>query len=293
MRMLRLVVTGMVVLGLSGCASLLHGFDRRHHEASSSLVEFLYGNGDVPPIASEVYLDLPVRVGVCFLPAQGGDGPTAVERDKVLNAIREKFKSRPYVSEIVPIPDYYLRSGTGRNTGSDGMTQIEQVSRLNQLDLFALVSYDQVTDVSARKSSLADLTIVGAYFVHGDRHETHTLLDLAVIDPRTRLLVLRSGGTSALAGNTALVDADRHETAQRTKGYELATASLVENFGHELTDFEGRVREGTAPVKVRHRSVGGGGGGGGALDPTLLVFLGVVLLAGQRKWRQCASGTRG
>lgn len=288
-RRMRLAAMGVLALSLSGCASLFHGFDRRHHEASSPLVEFLYGNGDVPPVASEVYLDLPVRVGICFLPASGRGGPTAVERDKVLTAIRDNFESRPYVTEIVPIPDYYLR-----NVGSDGMTQIEQVSRLNRLDLFALVSYDQVTDISTRKSSLAYLTIVGAYFVHGDRHETHTLLDLAVIDPRTRLLVLRSGGTSALTGNTTLVDAGRHESAQQAKGFELATASLVGNFQQELTGFEARVRAGTAPVKVRHRSAGGGsGGGGGSFDPVLLGCLASLVWMAQRKWRQCASRPSG
>jgi rhombotail lipoprotein len=271
MRNLRLVAVGVLVVGLSGCASLIHGFDRRHHAASSSLVEFLYGHGDMPPIASEVHLDLPIRVGVSFLPGNGGEQPSAVDRDKVLAAIRDKFKSRPYVTEIVPIPDYYLRAN-----GNDGLTQIEQVSRLNQLDLFALVSYDQITDSSMNKSSLAYLTILGAYFVRGDRDETHTLLDLAVVDPRTRLLVLRSGGTSSLAGNTTLIESDHHETAQRSRGFELATTNLVENFQRELTDFEGRVREGTAPVRVTHRSAGGGGGGG-AIDPALLLLLAALL----------------
>jgi rhombotail lipoprotein len=235
------------------------------------LVEFLYGRGDMPPVASEVHLELPIRVGVSFLPAEGGAGPSAVDRDKVLTAIRDRFKSRPYVTEIVPIPDYYLRAN-----GRDGLTQIEQVSRLNQLDLFALVSYDQITDSSMNKSSLAYLTILGAYFVRGDRDETHTLLDLAVVDPRTRLLVLRSGGTSSLGGNTTLIEADRHESAQRSRGFELAAANLVENFQRELTDFEGRVRAGTAPVKVTHREKVAGGGSG-ALDPALLLFLSALL----------------
>ena len=277
MRILRVVAVGVLAVGLTGCASMFPGFDRRHHAASSSLVEFLYGRGELPPVASEVHLELPIRVGVSFLPADGGDRPSAADRDKVLAAIRDKFKSRPYVTEIVPIPDYYLRAN-----GNDGLTQIEQISRLNQLDLFALVSYDQITDSSMNKSSLAYLTILGAYFVRGDRDETHTLLDLAVIDPRTRLLVLRSGGTSTLSGSTTLIEADRHETAQRSRGFELATANLVENFQRELTEFEGRVREGTAPVKVTHRATPAGGGGG-ALDPALLSFL--VTLLGMSAFR--------
>jgi rhombotail lipoprotein len=270
MAQIRLIFVAAAALGLSGCAALFDGLNRdRHHAASSPLVGFLYGNNEIPPVADEVHLELPIRVGVTFLASQRRSGPSAIDRDQVLSAIRDNFKSRPYVSEIVPIPDYYLRTG-----GNDGLTQVEQISRLNRLDLFAIVSWDQVTDTTANKNSLAYLTIVGAYFVRGDRNETHTLLDIALIDPRTKTLVLRSGGASALAGNTTLIDADRHETAQRSQGFELATANLVDNFKRELTEFEGRVREGTAPMKVTRRSSGGGGGGfGGALDPTLLVFL--------------------
>jgi len=228
----------------------------------------------VPATDATVELQLPIRVGVSFLPAADGryaGAPAAVDRDKVLNAIRDKFRGLPYVTEIVIVPNYYLDAGKG-----DGFAQVEQLSRLYKLDLFALVSYDQMLDSTVNRNSLAYLTIVGAYFVRGDRHETHTLLDLAVIDPATRSLVLRAGGTSSLAGNTTAVDAQRHETAQRARGFELATASLVGNFERELTDFEGRVRAGTAPVRVARRAEKSGGG---AVDPLLLALFGALLLA--------------
>ena len=274
MRIIRLVPIAALLAGLTGCAALFGGYEGRRHEASSSLVEFLYGGKAVPPVDAEVQLQLPIRVGVSFLPSAGHYAPSSLDREKVLAAIRDNFKSLPYVSEIVLIPDYYLRTGTG-----NGLGQIEQLSRLHQLDLFAMLSYDQIIDSSQNKNSLAYWTIVGAYFVRGDRNETHTLLDLAVIDPRTRSLVLRSGGTSSLGGNTTLVEADRHRAAQRSRGFELATASLVGNFKRELVDFEARVREGTAPVKVARRS----SGGGGALDPMLLLIL-LADTAGARAW---------
>ncbi len=266
MRILRFAFAGVLLAGLAGCAALWGDYPHRHHEATSPLVGFLYGDKDVPPLEAQVLLNLPIRVGVSFLPSSEAMAPSQVDRDKVLAAIRDNFKTLPYVSEIVLIPDYYLQAGKG-----NGLTQVEQLSRLHQLDLFALVSYDQITDSSQNKNSIAYWTIVGAYFVRGDRHETHTLLDLAVIDPRTRSLVLRSGGTSSLGSNTTLIEAERHATTQRSKGFELATASLVTNFKRELVDFEARVKEGTAPVKVVHRS--SGGGGGGALDPALLATL--------------------
>jgi len=275
-RKLKVLGTAALALTLSGCQWLWHDSSGRSRQSASALVDFLYADGHVPASDAAVELQLPIRVGLSFLPAADGrsvGAPTAVDRDLVLNAIREKFRGLSYVTEIVIVPNYYLRSSEG-----DGLKQIEQLSRLYKLDLFALVSYDQMVDSSENRNSLAYLTIVGAYFVRGNRHETHTLLDLAVIDPASRSLVLRAGGTSSLAGNTTAVDAQRHENAQRARGFELATASLVDNFQRELTDFESRVRAGTAPVRVARRVEKGGG----AVDPLLLALLAAFLIT--RKW---------
>jgi len=227
---------------------------------------------------------LPIRVGVSFLPEAEGrtyGGATEIDRDKVLNAIRERFKSLGYVREIVIVPGYYLHATSvpgyylHHSGEGDGLEQIQQLSRLYQFDLFALVSYDQVLDQTQNQASFLYLTIVGAYVVPGNRNETHTLLDLAVIDPRSRSLVLRAGGTSSLGNNVAAVTVESNGIAQRKRGFELATASLLDNFQAELTAFEARVKEGTAPVRVVRSSspANGHGGGGGALDPLMLVVL--------------------
>jgi rhombotail lipoprotein len=279
LRKLRLLALATLSLTLTGCSWLFQ--DRnfgRNQEASTPLVDFLYADGQVPLQDAQPELHLPIRVAVSFLP--NGAVPArsqigAIDRGKVLDALRENFKSLPYVSEIVIVPDYYLRGGRG-----DGFAQIEQLSRLYQFDLIALVSYDQLQDSSQNDRSLAYLTIVGAYFVRGDRNETHTLLDVAVIDPKTRALVMRAGGTSALKGNVTGVEAEHHSVAQSARGFELATGQLITNFSRELTDFEQRVRDGTAPVKVVRQ--GTKSGGSGALDPLLLAVL--LALAAMAMW---------
>lgn len=275
----RLAAIAAFSLTLVGCM-WLDGSSRRN-DGTTPLVEFLYGDHQVPPVAEEVHLNLPIRVAVSFLPEKHGayvnSGAQALDRDKVVNAIRERFKSLPYVSEIVVVPSYYLSARKG-----DGLMQLQQLSQLYKFDLFALVSYDQVLDQSLNKNSIAYLTVVGEFFVRGNRNETHTLIDLAVIDPRSRSLVLRSGGTSSLGGNVVGVGADNHANAQRSKGFDLATAQLLDNFQRELTAFEARVKEGTAPVKVTRRS----SGGGGSFDYLLLAILaGVITLTAIRGWR--------
>jgi rhombotail lipoprotein len=269
LRTLKLLGVAAFTLVLGGCTWMFNDqrFDRAS-QTSTPLVDFLYGKGRAPELDAQPVLHLPIRVAVSFLPGSTGPGssqPGAIDREKVLNSLREHFRALPYVSEIVVVPDYYLRSGKG-----DGLAQIEQLSRLFNFDLFALVSYDQIQNSYQNDRALAYFTIVGAYFVRGDRNETHTLLDVAVIDPGSRALVMRAGGTSALKGNVTAVDAGRHSVAQSTRGFELATEQLIANFSRELAVFEQRVRDGTAPVKVVRQAAKGGTG---ALDPMMLRLL--------------------
>jgi rhombotail lipoprotein len=268
-RTLKLLGLGAVTLTLSGCALMFGDLHARQHQSTTPLVDFLYTDGKVPDEDAQPVLRLPIRVAVSFLPAGDGYQPAATEREKVLTTLRESFRSLPYVTEIVIIPDHYLHSGKG-----DGLMQIEQLSRLFKFDLFALVSYDQVQNNYQNDRSLAYLTIVGAFLVRGDRNETHTLLDVAVIDPHSRALVMRAGGVSTLKGNTTAIDLARHTGAQSNKGFEEATVQLVANFKRELADFEQRVRDGTAPVKVVRQA----SRGGGAMDPWLLAMLGLLAL---------------
>lgn len=288
-RRLRLASIALVSLSLSGCSLIWNMATlNRHDHASSTLVGFLYENGEAPPSDETPQLQVPLRVGLSFLPTdpRSNDAPSAAEREQVLSAVRERFRSLPYVTEIVIVPDYYLHTGR-----SDGLLQLEQLSKLYKLDLYALVSYDQVVENSLNARSLSYFTIVGAFVMRGDHHETHTLIDLAVVDPHSRALVLRAAGTSRASGSATMVDSEAKEMRLRRRGLELASAELLENFARELTDFEARVRDGTAPVRVVKRDRIGGGTG--ALDPALLLFLLGVAWIGQRKWRQGASRPSG
>lgn len=65
------------------------------------------------------------------------------------------------------VPDYYLAIHPGAI--NQGLSGLEGVQRLYNLDLLALVSYDQVNYVADNKWSLGYLTIVGAYVLKGKR----------------------------------------------------------------------------------------------------------------------------
>jgi rhombotail lipoprotein len=270
---------------LNGCA-LVDGtclFDCGKTRAGSTpLVAYLYPDGNVPRTDSVPVLKVPLTVGLTFLPDR--DSATAIgpgEKDAILTRLRDRFRSLDYVRDIVIVPDSYL----GARPGFDSL---EQVAALQNLDVIALVSYDQLATSEENKRSLAYLTIVGAYFVHGTHSETSTLLDLAVVEPQSRSLLLRAGGTSQSSGSSSVVDLSGKLRRQSQRGLAAATDELVRQLDHELTLFSERVRTGNGPVRVVKRDEGGGPGfGGGRLTLAwLLLLAGVVPLS-----RACRCGS--
>jgi rhombotail lipoprotein len=269
------VLTSIAALLLSGCtamgALLGHGNAPRQSHNSSSLVEFLYPDGSAPPAQNQIpELRVPLRVGLAFLPSDTGVGPTAVEREELLERIRQRFADRKFVTEIVMIPDYYLRN-------SRGFEGLQGVQRLYTVDIMALVSYDQVEHLDENQWSLGYLTIVGAYVLKGSHHDVATLVDLAVVDPVTQSLILRAGGTDTRNRNSTLVDQSRAARASSIASFATATAQMIDNFDLALTKFEADVRAGKANVRVAKREGGSRGGGGSfgwlSLGGLLLLFV--------------------
>jgi rhombotail lipoprotein len=276
------LLVGLVMLGagLSGCSILDHAFCapgcRSQTRNSSSLVSFLYPDGKSLPAADTIpELRVPLRVGLAFLPSQASYGPAALDaaqKQVLLERIRQRFSSRKFVSEIVVIPDYYLANARGF-AGLDG------VQRLYNVDVMALVSYDQVTHTDDNKLSLGYLTIVGAYILRGSSQDTATLVDLAVVDPATRSLVLRAGGTHTWHGTSTLIDADRNTREADALGLDKATDQMIGNFDAALAAFESDVHEGKANVRIVARSGRSGASGGGAFELwDLLALLGLASL---------------
>jgi rhombotail lipoprotein len=282
-----LALTGVAALMLSGCTALnglLAGPQgpRQTHN-SSSLVEFLYPNGATPPAENQIpELKVPLRVGLAFLPSADGAGPTAADREALLEQIRQRFSSRKFVTEIVTIPDYYLRN-------SKGFEGLQGVQRLYTVDVMALVSYDQVEHRDENDWSLGYITIVGAYVLKGSHHDVATLVDLAVVDPVTQSLILRAGGTDSRARNSTLVDQPRAAREASAASFATATTQMIDNFDVALTKFEGDVRAGKANVRVAKRgSSGGSSGGGGSFAPLSLGLLAMLIVARRRTVQRVA-----
>jgi rhombotail lipoprotein len=273
---IRLLTVVIALLTLTGCAAFNRMFCASNcsteQESTSNLVEFLYPDGGTPPTENALpELRLPLRVGLAFLPTRSNaanSGLDAARKEQLLELIRSRFADRSFVASITVIPEYYLADRRG-------FGGLEGIQRLYGVDVMALISYDQEAHLDNNEWSLSYLTIVGAYVVKGNRHDISTLVDLAVVDPVTRSLVLRAGGIDTRSGNTTLLEHRRESREASGAGFEAATDRMIENFDAALKKFQEEVRAGNAPVRIVRRNSArtASTGGGGALDWWSLAIL--------------------
>jgi len=267
-----LLVALLTIALLSGCTSLWQSYGGERRGVSSSLVDYLYPGGEPPPPVSDSIprLELPLRVGLAFVPsAMAGEMTYLSEATKtdLLQRVREKFLDRDYIAAIEVIPETYLRSGKGFST-------LDQVSRLYNLDVIALVSYDQVVATDDTTASFLYWTIIGAYLVEGSKNDVQTFVDTAVFDVPTRRLLLRAPGTDHIASKSTLVGSNEEVRENRTQGFRNAIDDMTQNLIAELDRFEVRLKEEPGVVEVVAAN-----GGGGSLGPVALL---VLLLVGLR-----------
>ena len=252
----------------TACAGLLGGSTREG--VSSSLVDYLYPEGEKPPPQSGQipHLQLPLKIGLAFVPARSGNsqGLSEAERMKLLDDVKTTFSGRDFIEEIAVIPEAYMRTGRG-------FSALEQTARLYDLDVMALVSYDQVANTAEKTSSLLYWTIVGAYVVKGNKNDVQTFVDTAVFDVATRKLLFRAPGVSETKSSSTLVDVQHDVRMAQRKGFEQAMADMTVNLEKELALFKERIRT-DGSVRV---SRAGSSGGGGAANPAFLILLAGLL----------------
>jgi rhombotail lipoprotein len=252
---------------IGGCSSFagLSGESRRG--VSSSLVDYLYPKGQVPPEVQDAipYLELPLRVGIAFVPSQAG-ASTISEATKIqlLENVKAEFADRPYIEYIEVIPDTYLRS-------SNGISGMQQVARLYGVKVMALVSYDQVAMSEDNPSSFLYWTIVGAYTIKATSNEVQTFVDTAVFDVNTAQLLFRAPGIDKMSGRSTLVESSEVVRKTRDASFANAMGSMTQNLALELDRFRERVKQNPAVAEVKWKQ----GSGGGSMGWLLLGLLGL------------------
>jgi rhombotail lipoprotein len=221
---------------------------------------------------------VPLRVGIAFVPSGSASGRhygsseadlSEMQKTNLLQRVAAEFRSRDYIESIEIVPTTYLRP-------AGGFENLEQVRRMLNFDVVALVAYDQVQFTSENFFSVAYWTVVGAYVFKGNRNDSHTLMEAVVYDIPSRHLLFRAPGASQVKASTTLVDMRQRLRDDSARGFEEATNDLITNLKTQLEDFRTRVRQAPGTVaRIEHKP---GYKGGGALDGGFVALL--ALLAG-------------
>jgi rhombotail lipoprotein len=273
-----IVLAAAACLALTGCLCFSYG--RRQYR--SNLLDYLSPRTTAARrVSASSRLQLPLRIGIAFVPAD--NTPIDAESEqRLLEIVRKAFSGRQWVSDIRTIPSAYL-------IPHGGYDNLEQVSRMFGVDVTALVSVDQIQYNDPTALSILYITIVGQYVLPGDRDDTRTLIDVAVLDVASRNFVLRAPGTSRIRGFNTPVESTRRLRGKSDEGLRLAMIDLTKNLDTAVSSFKTEVAAGQrADVDIITRE-GKSVRGGGAFDPlaALLVVAAAAIECGA--WRASPS----
>ncbi|MFY3743504.1 rhombotarget lipoprotein [Anaeromyxobacter sp. Red801] len=269
---------------------------------ATSVVNYLYPAGQPEAAQPSVpKLTLPLRVGIAFVPpaasevtqaAYVGDRDAAApetERVRLMETIAAHFRERPYVKSVEIIPTAYLTPG-------GGFANLDQIRNMFGVDEIVLIAFDQVQFKDQGMATLTYWTLVGAYVVQGEKHDTRTLMDAVVLDIPSRKLLFRAPGTSVVKGRSTPVNESEELRQDRQHGFKLATAELITALDAQLTAFQERLKAQPDEVKVvrtaeyEKRAAASGGGAVDAATLAILAALAGGALVGSLRRRR--SGAR-
>jgi len=227
---------------------------------ATSAVDFLYPDTKVPIDKPGIpVLNLPLRIGIAFVPGQGGGNfggyniitggqwvRFSLSEDKKIDLMKEvadHFKSYLFVKDIQVIPSSEL-------TARGSFANLDKIRSGYGVDVIALLSYDQAQFTDEGVASLTYWTLVGAYVVPGEKNDTHTMLDAVIYDIKSRKMLFRAPGTSHTKSHATPVNIAEHLRADSEKGFDLAAKDMIVNLDEQLARFREKVKENPAEFNV-------------------------------------------
>ena len=183
-----------------------------------------------------------------------------------MNSISDHFKTHEFVESITVIPSDYLRP-------QGSFDNLNQIKRMFNIDVIALVSYDQTSYTDEGLASIAYWTIVGAYIIPAEENSTHTMLDAVLYDIDSRKLLFRAPGGSSVSSKSTLVGLEEQAREDAIEGFEQASASLIGNLKTELEQFKERVKQAPGEYQIVKSQ---GYSGSGSSSWALLILAGVM-----------------
>lgn len=274
-RTIKTLILLFTILSVSACASW-----RSHRGATqaASMVDYLYPDAKEPPAMTPTVVKLrpPVRVGIAFVPGKNwGDNFSEAQRMRLLERVKASFSQHQYIGKIEIIPSQYMRA-------KGGFANLEQVARMFDVEVVALLSYDQVQFNDANALSVLYWTVIGAYVINGEQYDVQTMVDAAIFDVQSRKLLFRAPGTSQVKGSASLNGFTEKARNARVDGYEKAVDQLIPQLQTELDGFRERIKN-DAGYRVENKAGYKGGGALGWISVALVALLAALAYAVRRR----------
>jgi rhombotail lipoprotein len=247
------ISTGLVLV-----TALASGCSNQQTRSTSNLVDYLYPKEATTKIEPTIpTLKLPLKIGIAFVPEQlpnhyGSNSwtgksdivtLTASKKDQLLNKIANHFRQEKFVSEIQVIPSNYL-------TPQGSFTNLQQVKTMYDIDIIALVSFEQIQFTDASFLSLSYWTLVGAYTISGEKNDTNTLIDTAIYDIESKKMLFRAPGTSHVKGRSTPVNLSEELRLDSIEGFDQATDKMINNLDEQLNLFREKIKQNPDLIKI-------------------------------------------
>jgi rhombotail lipoprotein len=195
--------------------------------------------------AMEPTITVPLRVGISFAPSVNyGEGFPEKERMNLMQEMASQFKSYKFVESIELIPSLYLEEG-------GGFSNLDKLRQLFDIDVIMLLSYDQSQFKDTGALSITYWTLVGAYFVKGEKNDTHTLMDAALFHIPSRKMLLRASGVNHLKNSATPINLSEQAREDSLNGFRQASMDLTKNLQASLYHFRREIRSQSGKFKLK------------------------------------------
>lgn len=272
----------VVLIWLAGCGHTVQRYN-------SSAVDYLYPDKDrIVEKTGLPHLHLPIRVGVAFVPGNQGKngyrsgglwtGGSAGREDAVLSEtdktvllekVGQRFETLEFIDTIEIIPSAYL-------VPQGSFSNLDQIRTMFDVDVIALVSYDQTQFTDEGLASITYWTLVGAYIVPGEKNATHTMVDAAVYDIKSRTLLFRAPGVSRIKSTATPVNLSEQLRKDRVTAFQQAADDLIVNLEVQLNRFRDTIEKQPEKVNISRRAGYSGGGFTGGSFAVLFAITGIA-----------------
>jgi len=218
-----------------------------HTHYKTSLIRFL--SVDESTIKTqetmEPIITVPLKVGFAFAPSLDyGEGFPEKERMSLMQEIASQFKDFKFVESIEIIPSNYLEEG-------GGFSNLDKLRQLFDIDVIMLFSYDQSQFKDTGALSITYWTLIGAYFVKGEKNDTHTLMDAALFHIQSRKMLFRASGVNHLKNTATPINLSEQAREDSLSSFREASLDLTKNLKANLYGFRKALRDQTGKFKLK------------------------------------------